>query len=348
MFLFDKPPTVIFIKKNSLTFYLDQKELHLEFPVAVVKDADIANPSQYEKLVEEFLTANNIKKQKAILVLSEEIVFQKIIPFTDQKMLDEESTRFSEMIPVERENLREKTLQVDSNIHLFALNKWLIEKLIEILKKQGWEITAAVPLTLFTEEKALNADIIKKLIVNKQLIKRADCLTDVSSPLSYRTPSNKKNITILLILILVIIFAAGALFFRNYFISKNKLKQDTTKASPVNVATESAESKVATETATLSKDQLNVTVLNGTSIAGEAAKVKDLLIELGLSQIETGNAEGAAAKETVAVFSSKVATELRQEIISVLEENFASVSAQVSDLEDSDILITTGAPKTGG
>lgn len=65
------------------------------------------------------------------------------------------------------------------------------------------------------------------------------------------------------------------------------------EASPSSVSTRSAEENISTDSATLDKNQLNVTVLNGTGIAGQAAKIKDFLIELGYSKIETGNAEEA-------------------------------------------------------
>lgn len=339
-------PLAIYIKKNSLGFYFNQKEEYLEFSSDTVKDTDIINPNQYEKLVQDFLVTNNLKRQKALLVLSEGIVFQKIIPFTDIKMLEEEFANFVEMVPIESENLRKKYVKIDGNIYLFAINKWLIEKLIEILKKLNWDIMTVVPLTLFTDEDILNVELIKKIISNKQLIKKADFLTD-ASPVISSSGINKKILIFLLILLLIIIFLSGALLIRNYFINKNKLAQSLSKTlPPLSTATDSANPKIATQPATLSKGQLSVTVLNGTGIAGQATKVKNLLIELGLTKIETDNAEGANAEDTVVIFSSGVPDSLQEEVINLLKERFDNVSTQKNISSPSaDILITTGKPK---
>ena len=101
MIFFEKYPSAIYIQKNSLSFYINGEEKHLEFPEDTVSEEDIINPAKYSKLIADFITAENIKSQRVLLVLSEEIIFKKLIPATDLKLLDEKLADFTEMIPLE-------------------------------------------------------------------------------------------------------------------------------------------------------------------------------------------------------------------------------------------------------
>lgn len=350
MIIFGRFPAVIYIKKSSLDFFLDKNEAHLEFPPDTVKDSDIIDSVKYQKLVEDFLTANKLTKQKVLFILSEEVFFQKVIPFTDEKMLDEEFLSFISMLPIESEKLRKKYLKLDGDVYFFGINKWVIEKLIEILSKLSWEVIAAVPVSLFTDEKVLNQQTIKNIFSNRQLIKVSDFLSDKASTLNSKASNavvySAISILIVLLSLIFFYFSQDILFPMKQVNISHKLTEKVSTNSASLSATDSAKTKPATESAAIDKSKLKVKVLNGTGIAGQAATVRDSLVELGWSEIETGNAEGASSDTTVVIFSSNVSEDLRKEIIDALEENFEDVSVQDdSDLQEFNILITTGKAK---
>lgn len=352
MFFSSRYPVAIYIQKKALDFYVEGNQKHLEFPIDAVLDGDIINPAKYEKLIEDFITAENIKKQPAILVLAEEILFEKTIPLGDIKLLDERIADFTGMIPVESGKLTKKSVELENNIKLFAANKDLFEKIMEILGKSGFEVLAVVPLSLYSADNELSEEAIKKIYQDKQFLKKTNFLSDGFA--HENTGQNRIILTIILFL-LVIISIMGFLLIGPYLklplpffpLKKEvKLTQVDLKTSPAPVGTESAALKDSTQSATLDKAQLKVTVLNGTGIAGQAAKAKNLLTGLGLLKIETGNAQGAYAEDTVVVFSPQVANDLQEEIINLLQENFNNVSTQKeASSSGTDILITTGKPK---
>lgn len=351
MIFFNKYPSAIYIKKNSLTFYTGDEEKNLELPVDIATDSDIINPQKYEKLVEDFIITEKIKKQQFILVLSEEIVFQKSVPPEDIKIADERLADFVSMIPLEGEKLVKKSVQVEGSIQLFAVNKHLFEKIIEILEKLRFEVVAVVPLSLFSSDNDFSKDTIKNIYKENELLKKANFLSDDST---HGNAGQSKMAFVVILFLIIVVLIMGTFLASAYFKlplpflpleREAKLTKTALKGSPAPIGTESATLKDSTQSATLEKEKLKITVLNGTGIAGQASKIKDLLIEIGLSKIETGNAEGANAEETVVVFLPTVANSVREEIISVLKEQFATVSAQEEDVASgTDILITTGKP----
>lgn len=350
MAFFNKSPYAIFIKKNSLTFFIDGNEKQLELPADIVSDDSITDPDKYKKLIEDFILAQNIKKSKVILILSEEVIFSKSVPITDANMVNEKLADFAGMIPVESEKVIKKNVKLKDVVELFAVNRELFEKIIEILKKFNFEVTAVVPLAVYSSDNELTQDLIKKIYKDTRLLKNTNFLNDNSAD---DNAGQSKTVMLVLIFLLVIIFVLSGLLAASYlkiplpgFKGEVKLTKVALKVSPSAVSTESAAPQTSTQSATLDKDQLKVTVLNGTDIDGQAGKVKNLLIELGLSKIETGNAEGAGAKDTVVIFSPAVAEDLQEDIITLLEKNFDNVSTQQNNASSSaDVLITTGKPK---
>lgn len=354
MIFASKHPGAIYIQKKSLDFYVEGEKKHLEFPAETVSDEGIIDPAGYEKIIEDFIVAGNIKKQQMMLILSEEVLFEKSIPLSDVKLTDEKLADFTEMIPVENEKLVKKSIRLDENIQFFALNKQLFEKIVEILDRSGFEVLAIVPLILYSPDNTLDENLIKKICQDKQLLKKADFLSNNLS--ADNTSKSKKFLAIIMLLVLIIFILsfllAGAYFklplpyFKKAVKPTPIIKKATLKTSPVPAATESAAPKISTRSAVLSRDKLRVSVLNGTGIAGQAVKVKDLLSGLGLSEIATDNAQGAYTKETVVIFSPAVADDLQEEITSALAKSFETVSSQKSIASQSaDIIITTGKPK---
>ncbi|MBI2337945.1 LytR C-terminal domain-containing protein [Candidatus Daviesbacteria bacterium] len=358
MFSFNKNPALIYIQKNALDIYIGGEEKHLEFPPDTVSDSDILDLEKYQKLIEDFILSEKIKKQKAILVLSGEIVYQKVVPLIDKKILDERMADFASMIPIEHEKLFKKSIEIEDNIQLFAVNKNLFEKIIEILEKLKFEVLAVVPLHVYSSDNSIDQDLIKKVYSDQKLLKSSNFISGSFSPED--NSQNNKNLVVMISLS-VIIFVLGFTLVSIYFklpipflnkaarlekIVLKNLPSTGTESAELKSSTESAESKISTSSAVLDKDQLKVMVLNGTGIVGQAGKIKELLVKMGFTKIETDNAEGAKADNTIVVFSAAVGEDLREEVVDLLDENFDSVSTQDNaDSDSADILITTGKPK---
>ncbi len=350
MIFFNSNPGAIYIQKKSLNFYINGEEKRLNFPDNIISNGDIINPIKYEKLIGDFIIAENIKKQQIMLILAEEILFEKTILATDLKISNDSMDSFINMIPIEQEKLIKKTIQLNDNSHLFAVNRQLFEKIVEILVKFNFEVLAVVPLTIYSSDSELNENLIAKIYKDKQFLKETNFLNDTES---HDNPSSGRGILTVVVLLIIIIIILSFLLINNYFkfslpfLTKDtKFTQVSPQTLPILISTESASPVTSSQSATLGNDQLKVVVLNGTGIAGQASKIKNLLTVLGLLKINTDNAKEGRVENTVVVFSEAVTDELQNKITTLLENNFESVSVKKNTgSQSTDILITTGKPK---
>jgi len=100
-----------------------------------------------------------------------------------------------------------------------------------------------------------------------------------------RGPSGKVIILIVILLVIVGSVVGGVLYFQKG-ISESTQVEPTPTQAPVQTATPTPEAE------TVDKTNISVNVLNGSGIAGEAGKVKEMLIEAGFSEdnVSIGNA----------------------------------------------------------
>lgn len=350
MAFFDKYPSAIFIRKNSFSFYINGEEKRLDFPEDTISNGDIVSAEKYEKLIADFVITEKIFKQNFLMVLSGEIIFEKTISSLDIKILDEKFAEFLDIIPMDSEKLVKKSINIEDNIHLVAVNKNLFEKAIETLEALNFEIMAVVPITLYSEDDDFGIELIKKIHDDKTLLHNANFLGN--SFMEAREGGNKKNLAIKIGLILFI-FVLGViiieLYFRFSFLQSKKSSAPTVKTTETIESSKLADLKTASPSAILTKDEIGVSILNGTGIAGQAGKIKDLLISLGFSTIETGNTEREDVKDTIVEFTPQITESLQEEVLILLKENFENTVTRIKEASaGAGIIITTGNPKAEG
>jgi len=90
------------------------------------------------------------------------------------------------------------------------------------------------------------------------------------------------------------------------------------------------------------KSEVSIIVLNGTGITGEAGFLQEKLENLGYEGIEVGNADETDHEVTIVIFSPSLQDEIKDEILGELEGIYEAVESETSELDDSDIEITTG------
>lgn len=96
---------------------------------------------------------------------------------------------------------------------------------------------------------------------------------------------------------------------------------------------------------TVAKDELTIRIENGTGIPGQAAKVKNLLLDKEFTNIQIGNADSSDHRKTTVVFSERVSSKDQQELKDVLLRTFTAVITQTATKQNVDILIITGEEK---
>jgi len=160
---------------------------------------------------------------------------------------------------------------------------------------------------------------------------------DVSFPRRKEKKGSKKKLIILVIVILIII--AGVAY---YILSEPSIdKEVVVSPTPINEVTPRPTLMVEE----IKRDDIVVSVLNGTGISGAAGDLKDEIESLGYSEVEVGNAKSKEHEVTSVTFVSGVSSAVKDEITDLLDGLYKDVEVTSSTLSGADVEITTGFPK---
>lgn len=348
-----KPTILIVLRKKSLEFYNghDEEKEILEFPPKVLKKDDIVDWEKFEMLIEEFLARNSLKKQRAIMVLAKDILFEKTIPNTDSAIEEAETAKYLKKIPYEEKDIITKKLKDEQNTYLVSTYKDFYQSIKYILEKFGWVIEQVVPVTMFEDfdsDKTFDYAEVNLILSNKDMLKIGDMISDeaIVRPSRIEQGKNEQPGGIFsmhnLILLLSIAAVCGGTFFAILYF--NIIKFPATLPGTIASTPTPMPTSTPTPTPEFDKGQLSIQVLNGTGTPGQAGDVKETMNALGYTEVETGNAESSENSTTTVVFSKKVPKSAQEEIVAELEKTFADVSSS-QDGSESDIVITTGEEK---
>jgi hypothetical protein len=152
------------------------------------------------------------------------------------------------------------------------------------------------------------------------------------------TPSSPKQIPLWVFIVIGLLFIAliGFLIFRP---SPSIEPLPTPNQTPTTTSTPSP-------TPGISKTDIEIEVLNGTGIAGEAKFLQDKLIALDYKNITADNASHQDYQTTEAYFSDDIPETIITEIIAQLEDIYQKVSQKsFSDSQEKFIRVITGLKK---
>jgi hypothetical protein len=166
---------------------------------------------------------------------------------------------------------------------------------------------------------------------------RPDTTKDVEKG---RGPGGKLIVFIVLILLVLGTVVGGVLYFQKGVSEPAQQEADTTQAPA------DTETPVDLEEEELDLTTITVSVLNGSGIAGEAGKVKDLLSEAGFSEdnIQTGNADSYDYQDISVSLKSGLPEKLIESIETSLSSNY-EVKISGDDLQENstyDVVIIVG------
>lgn len=363
MFLFQKQQLALFVDKKRLLLLGSnpgEKE-ELEFTKDEVKDGEVVDKEKFIGSIVSFLAKSSFKKQKITCVLLEDLLHQKTMSFADKETVRKEAEEFFKKIYLSEEKRVSKTLTDDKNIYLIATNKDFYAPILAAFEYVGWGIKAVVPISVFYREEEKKKEVsyadADYVVNNKKLIEVGDLLTEEGKTenkassgdinLSFGDSDEKNSRMFLLGLvgfvilgIVIGLFLFGALKYP--FAQTNKAELTKTESiTPTSSPTPTVVAEI-TPSEELAKSA-TVQVLNGTGIAGQAAKASNIIKEIGFEDVKTGNADTQDAKNTTVVFSSKIPKGVQKKIITELEKTFSKVVSKTSSgSADFDIVITTG------
>jgi hypothetical protein len=156
--------------------------------------------------------------------------------------------------------------------------------------------------------------------------------------------SKKKRFFILLT---ILAFAGVGVFL--IFKGLNSEEEFSITASPspsvAGVATTPFPDATSEPDEEVDKSEVEIEVLNGTGISGEAGFLQSKLEALGYDDISAGNASSSDNETTIVNFSTSLDSTLVSEITKLLEDTYSEVETKTSGSLSVDVQITTGLRK---
>lgn len=170
---------------------------------------------------------------------------------------------------------------------------------------------------------------------------------NIAPPLPEIEPEKKKSkLWIVLVFVIILAIVGGALYyFREEFILKTAEEE---KKPQTPAPTPSEVSPTPTPSADVETDpsEYSIKVLNGSGIAGEAAKVKDILEGTGFIVKDIGNADAATYEKTVIKAKEDVSKDFLDLLRVQLGELYLlDANEDLLESEDLDVIIIIGKDK---
>lgn len=326
MSLFGSSYALFYLKRQSLDVYSPGKSaVTLSFPPESVMAGEILDTEKFRARLVDFLTVNKFTKRKSVVVLADELIFQKDIAEKD-KLISE--------IPFAPEKIVSKSYS-DKKV-VVCVNGEIFKLLAEEMK-----VDFVVPQTLLGIP-SVTMQNFRQILRNKRLLRKYNLLNIESGR---KVPS--RVLPVILIIVFLLAVSGGAYYyFKVYKINK---KLSTTSEGTIvqeSLTPEAAAPASVTASPTnlpsKAKKDITLKVVNGTGTAGDAKKVKDALETLGFVNIDTGNLDVQDATESSITYSPSGAFYLT-EITTALEKIFTiKPTPTATDSSSLDFLIVTG------
>ncbi len=326
----------------------------------------------FAALLTDFLNGIKLSGTNAAILLSDDLIFEKNIPFSDPGQQKKEMDDFFDLIPFIREHIKRKQIISNKGIYLLATNSSYFEAVEVILNNLACEVTEVVPIRVFGDYQSdmdLSKEDIKRILDDKEGFKMGNFLvdgyqTETSTRQTVRSEDgeeeaesgsaaekdDKKQLVFLIISIFILISTAIFVVFWFGWVT-NPLVKDEVKvrvkvgepvatglATPTIEVKESTAPVTSSVSAQLKKDQIKIQVLNGSGIIGEAGKISDQLIALGYKDITIGNNPEATSASQVQ-FKKSINTDVKAQILSDLRTVFSQIVEDVKKSTNFDLSV---------
>ena len=139
---------VIWFDKTGLSIYLENKPfLRLNFTPDIFSNLEIIDKIKLENLIRAFIKQNSLTYLTFVLILTPDILFEKVWPINQTEVQKKEETDFIESIPFE--NTITHSWIKDNNKKVIATNNDYILTLKQVFQKDNGHLIGAYPYSMF-------------------------------------------------------------------------------------------------------------------------------------------------------------------------------------------------------
>lgn len=353
---------IIYLHRDGFDYAsTDKPEVkHLSFSSDLVLDLEIINVDNLKTAIQSFIGAEKIPPAHALIILGDSVIFSKTLVGKTPEEQNTESKEYLKNVPFE--HVVSKIYKTQKETKIIATNKDFYTAIKSAFESNGHTFSAVTHQIFFSKdlpsEATLTGAQAKILFGWVDSIKTTENFLDQPAPVKTESeqillsakPQKKKSSLPVLIPVFGILIAIMVVL---YLSQQNQNKTLVTKASsqpqvlPSFTPTPTIEPTpaVSTSSASLVSEygSISINILNGSGIAGQAEKTKQILTDVGFKNIETGNASTRTQTRTIVIFSKLLPDEVRTLIVNTLKSSYGAVSAQETQSSEYDVIVTVGS-----
>lgn len=361
-----KLEAIIYLSRNGLQVFLPEENKNFQQPFTpkTIVNLEIVNPQVLVDQVNYFLETNNITPRKAIIMLSEDMLFTKKISALTPEARDDLVKEFLTNIPLDPQLVVHKVFTFRGYRLAVATNRDLFMSIKNIFESLKWKVVYVVPDVIFIKG-SLAPQKIMDLLNDKELLQMGNFL-NLKTSMSIQGKEKKPFPAVLVfgsLLGLALIVFVFLILFNVIDLTGNEKYEENVSISDValvsNNVSGSAPEDVSNNETTVSNNDtnnlvendvdftlFNIQVLNGTGVPGLAGSTRGSLEDIGFEDIDVGNADKQDYKETQVIYKEGVPKNIIDDIVEKLNETFDKVVSEVSQESiNYDVVITTGVLK---
>ncbi len=346
---------VLYVDRTCLYYYGGNinTPLTLQPPQTVYSDMEIIDADQLKNLVLDFVKINKIQHCAMALFFSAQTCFFKdLLNTITPEDFETQKNEFIDYVPFNKVLSVILTQKKDVNT-IVAVNRELAYILRDIFSKLEFEVEMIVPsFALFGDEQP-----VFDINTAQNIVKHYSSLGKASFPLVEQESivksedqdefkeqkQSKMRLYIMLggfvILILILIYMV---FFFRKAPAKNNVQN--ARAPTISIVQKVKPSNTPSPSPTVmlaEKNTINIRILNGSGIPGQADTISERLVAGGYTKIELGNAPTQESVNTSIVVKPSVDIIHRKEIDDIITSLGHSTIIRESSEIDTDVLITT-------
>jgi hypothetical protein len=214
----------IYIRRQGFEFYLDNAlpPVLFGFDPTVLSNLEVLNPTLLREQLTTFFQsqAGAGKNLLLTIILSEEVLFHKVIESQEPEVLKSEKEKFHNYIPLDEERIVETSLVINTATHIFAVNRDLYTSIMEVVKQLKGELKLVFPFfvvssgtpdaSVFNQSPGLNETYFQSIAQLHRTFPQANLLINDKEYLlaekekgEVKTPKQKITVVLLVLLILI-------------------------------------------------------------------------------------------------------------------------------------------------
>jgi hypothetical protein len=168
------PNALVFVRRNGLIIAGKRvASARLKFDPKVVENMEVLNKQKLVATCKAFFTEQNLDHRKVLMVLDQDITFEKVL--STNKLVDAQTEldNFLTAMPFDVGKRAGFSVSVDEVVRLYATNYELIFAIAEAIEAAGAKVIATTPLTLYGLEpgqqlKNVVSKLLRDTVVRKQ------------------------------------------------------------------------------------------------------------------------------------------------------------------------------------